>query len=74
MNSQRGPSVIKRSLSLHHNRHLFRFLGGRFISAIADQLLMFAIPLIVYQQTKSVLYSGLTFAAEWGNSDRNSNS
>ena len=47
------------------NRHLKRFVVGRFFASIADQFLMFAIPLLVYKQTGNIAYSGLVFAIEW---------
>ena len=38
---------------------------SRLISTIADQLLFFLIPLIIYTITGSASLSGLSFALEW---------
>ena len=40
------------------------FLGSQFFSKIADQILLFIVPLIVYQTTQDVGLSGLAFALE----------
>jgi MFS family permease len=42
-----------------------RFLVSRVFSSLADQLLVFAIPLIVYSSTHSVALSGFAMFAEW---------
>jgi MFS family permease len=44
---------------------LFRFACGRFLAALADQFLLFAVPLLVYKTTGSVSKSGLAFFIEW---------
>ncbi len=44
---------------------IMRFMAGRFLSALGDQFLLFAAPLIVYQATGSVAKSGLAFLIEW---------
>ena len=44
---------------------LHRFLFSRFCAALGDQILMFAVPLVILKQTGSVGYSGLAFAIEW---------
>lgn len=44
---------------------LQRFLFSRFCAALSDQILMFAVPLMILKQTGSVGYSGLAFAIEW---------
>lgn len=41
------------------------FFAGRFLSTMADQVLLFAIPLIIYQKTNSAAMSGLAFFIEW---------
>lgn len=41
------------------------FLGSRFLSALADQIILFATPLVVYELTGSVAFAGLAFAIEW---------
>ncbi|UTH76524.1 MFS transporter [Chromobacterium sp. IIBBL 290-4] len=41
------------------------FLAGRFASTLGDQLLLFAIPLIVFRTTGSAAMSGLAFLCEW---------
>jgi MFS family permease len=40
------------------------FLGSMFLSKLADQILLFLVPLVVYQTTKSLAWSGLAFFAE----------
>ena len=47
-----------------NNRINFIF-ASRLISTIADQLLFFLIPLVVYKITGSASMSGLSFALEW---------
>ncbi|MFC7484824.1 hypothetical protein ACFQX7_39005 [Luedemannella flava] len=42
-----------------------RFVAGRGLAALADQFLLFAIPLLVYKTTGSVAASGLVFLIEW---------
>ena len=37
----------------------------RFFAAFADQLMLFAVPVIIYMQTKSVVMSGIAFFIEW---------
>ncbi|GLS06026.1 MFS transporter [Chitiniphilus shinanonensis] len=41
------------------------FLASRAASTLGDQMLMFAVPLIVYRATGSVSMSGLAFLCEW---------
>lgn len=41
------------------------FLFCRFISTICEQLLLFAIPLIIFQETGDASKSGLAFLIEW---------
>jgi MFS family permease len=41
------------------------FLVSRLASALGDQFLLFAVPLIVYRATGSVTMSGLAFSIEW---------
>lgn len=41
------------------------FLGLRAFSTLGDQLLQFAVPLIVYKATGSVAMAGLAFLVEW---------
>ena len=40
------------------------FLGSQFFSKIADQILLFIVPLVVYQTTQDIGLSGLAFALE----------
>lgn len=47
------------------NRKNYLFLSSRFLSALADQIILFATPLVVYKLTNSLAYSGLAFAIEW---------
>ncbi len=42
-----------------------RFFISRFFAALGDQVLLFAVPLIIYAQTKSVALAGLAFFIEW---------
>jgi MFS family permease len=42
-----------------------RFLLARFLSTLADQFLLFAVPLIIFKATGSAKLSGLAFAIEW---------
>jgi MFS family permease len=44
---------------------LVRLCAGRLIAALADQFLLFAVPLIVYQITGSIAKSGIVFCVEW---------
>lgn len=44
---------------------LLSFLLVRFISALGDQILLFAVPLLVYKITGSIALSGLAFFIEW---------
>ena len=41
------------------------FLGSRLLSGLGDQILQFAVPLLVYRSTGSVALSGLAFFIEW---------
>lgn len=43
---------------------VFLFFGSMFGSRLGDQLLLFVVPLVVFQTTGSVSLSGLAFAAE----------
>ena len=42
-----------------------RFIASRFLAALGDQVLLFAVPLIIYTETKSVTLAGLAFFIEW---------
>ncbi len=44
---------------------MLRLLGSRFLSSIADQFLLFAVPLIIYKTTGSAALTGLAFGVEW---------
>ncbi|HEV3156064.1 MAG TPA: MFS transporter [Candidatus Baltobacteraceae bacterium] len=46
-------------------QHVVRFLVSRLCSSISDQLLLFAIPLIIYRSTRSIALSGLALFIEW---------
>ncbi|GGQ69978.1 MFS transporter [Couchioplanes azureus] len=47
-------------------RHqVVRFVLGRGLAALADQFLLFAIPLLVYRTTGSAAAGGLVFLIEW---------
>ncbi|MEO4027565.1 MFS transporter [Chromobacterium vaccinii] len=48
-----------------NNVRMLSFLGSRAASALGDQFLMFAVPLIVYHSTGSATMSGLAFLCEW---------
>lgn len=41
------------------------FLGGRFVSNLGEQLLLYAIPLMIYEHTGDVAKSGQAFLIEW---------
>ncbi|MGL4505652.1 MAG: MFS transporter, partial [Aeromonas sobria] len=41
------------------------FLGSRMLSGLGDQILQFAVPLLVYRSTGSIALSGLAFFIEW---------
>lgn len=47
------------------NKQLISFLIVRFLSSVGDQLLLFAVPLLVYKATNSIAMSGLAFFIEW---------
>ena len=40
------------------------FLASMFVSKLADQILLFLVPLVVFQVTQSMAWSGLAFAVE----------
>ncbi len=40
------------------------FFGSLFLSRLADQILLFLVPLVVFQMTQSVAWSGLAFSLE----------
>lgn len=44
---------------------LRRFGAGLLLGLMAEQTVLFAVPLMVYQATGSLRYSGLVFALEW---------
>ena len=48
-----------------NNLTIQRLFVARFLAALADQIMLFAVPVIVYSQTKSVALSGLAFFIEW---------
>lgn len=41
------------------------FVGGVFLGLLAEQTVLFAVPLMIYQNTRSISYSGGAFALEW---------
>ena len=41
------------------------FLGGRWLSNLGEQLLLYAIPLLIFEVTQSVAKSGQAFLIEW---------
>lgn len=41
-----------------------RFLASLMLSRLADQVLLFLVPLVIFQSTRSVGWSGLVFALE----------
>jgi hypothetical protein len=41
------------------------FLCGRFVSNLGEQLLLYAIPLMIYEHTRDVAKSGQAFLIEW---------
>jgi MFS family permease len=44
--------------------HHLRFYGSLLLSRLADQVLLFLVPLVVYQQTSSVAWTGVAFFVE----------
>lgn len=38
---------------------------GLFLSLLAEQIVLFAVPLIIYERSRSLTYSGAAFALEW---------
>lgn len=44
---------------------LRRFVASRFLGALADQFLLFVVPLAIFKATGDVKYSGLAFVIEW---------
>jgi MFS family permease len=42
-----------------------QFLLSRFCSALGDQFLLFAVPLIIYKSTQNISLVGLSFFIEW---------
>jgi MFS family permease len=46
-------------------RRLRSFGGGLIFGLLAEQTVMFAVPLLIYQHSGSVAYSGAAFALEW---------
>lgn len=61
------PAVIMVYGKATRNRQLriAMFLLSRAVSTLGDQLLLFAVPLIVYRVTGSMTMSGLAFLIEW---------
>ncbi|QSN61119.1 MULTISPECIES: MFS transporter [unclassified Caballeronia] len=49
----------------HATLRLKRFVAARFLSALADQFLLFAVPLTIFKSTGDLKYSGLAFVIEW---------
>ncbi|WP_250465938.1 MULTISPECIES: MFS transporter [unclassified Caballeronia] len=49
----------------HATLRLKRFVAARFLSALADQFLLFAVPLTIFKSTGELKYSGLAFVIEW---------
>jgi MFS family permease len=45
--------------------NLKRFVASRFLGALSDQFLLFAVPLAVIKSTGSVKYSAVAFIIEW---------
>jgi MFS family permease len=48
-----------------NNFKVIQFLVSRFCSALGDQFLLFAVPLIIYKSTNNVSLVGLAFFIEW---------
>lgn len=46
-------------------RHMGWVAVGLILSLVAEQTVMFAVPLIIYEQTRSVAMAGFAFALEW---------
>ncbi|SAL84079.1 major facilitator transporter [Caballeronia terrestris] len=52
-------------IDVRRARRLRWFAAGLMLGIVAEQTVMFAVPLIIYQETGSVAYSGIAFAVEW---------
>ena len=46
-------------------KSIYTFFVVRFFSSLGDQILLFAVPLLVYKVTQSIAMSGLAFVIEW---------
>jgi hypothetical protein len=44
---------------------LLPFFIGRFLGSLADQFLLFAVPLMIFKTTGSIAWSGVAFSLEW---------
>lgn len=53
------PAVGRRS------RRIPLFIASRFLSALSEQMIIFAVPLIAYRLTHSLAVSGFTYFLEW---------
>ncbi|NWB99000.1 MFS transporter [Pseudomonas gingeri] len=50
---------------MHDALRLRRFGAGLLFALLAEQTVLFAVPLMIFQMTGNVSYSGLAFALEW---------
>jgi MFS family permease len=48
-----------------HRWRLRAFAAGLMLGLLAEQTVLFAVPLLIYQSTGSVAWSGVAFAVEW---------
>jgi len=55
-------SAYKKGVSVR--AHSQAFFSSLFLARLADQILLFLVPLVVYQTTKKVSCSGFAFTAE----------
>ncbi|WP_245254147.1 MFS transporter [Paraburkholderia sp. LEh10] len=53
------------AIDVRRARRLRWFAAGLMLGIVAEQTVMFAVPLIIFQETGSVAYSGIAFAVEW---------
>src|SRR5262245_25941089 len=59
-------NAIAEGARAHESRQMIRwFMVTRFCTLFADQLIMAAVPLLIYGQTGSIAWSGLAYAVEW---------
>lgn len=53
------------AIDVRRERRLRWFAAGLMLGIVAEQTVLFAVPLIIFQETGNVAYSGIAFAVEW---------